>query len=344
MKKSFYLCLLFCCSIVVIASCSKIENQVTTTKITEDLKCSESLLEFNSIESYENFITNYKQAQKEIVFEKLKHIEFTNYLSNKQNFNYLKNKQETISDIYEMDDELGQMLNEDGLIRIGDYLFKINLFNDEVRVISFKDGDDYQTARSVINNNSKDVLIFSTSDDVLYMLNDTQNNTGTRCGGIGGGVYPSYEHPYQGLCIYSSYSTPVVWYLIPYVKFFRAGIFFKLSSNFEIWQYPNISDTIHGQVVPSAINISNYVDYVEMFIRYPLGWWRKRPCDTNSVGTISYGHHYYETFSSRGSRAVYQGTRNLNGYYFYVQGRAKLKNGSITVASPYGGRNINSPY
>lgn len=121
MKKSFYLCLLFCCSIVVIASCSKIENQVTTTKITEDLKCSESLLEFNSIESYENFITNYKQAQKEIVFEKLKHIEFTNYLSNKQNFNYLKNKQETISDIYEMDDELGQMLNEDGLIRIGDY-------------------------------------------------------------------------------------------------------------------------------------------------------------------------------------------------------------------------------
>ena len=73
-------------------------------------------------------------------------------------------------------------------------------------------------------------------------------------------------------------------------------------------------------------------------------WWKKRPCKSNSVGTHKYGYHYTEKLYGKSKQPVYTGTKNLNGYYFFVQGRASYSDGTKTLATPYGGRNINSPY
>jgi hypothetical protein len=174
---------------------------------------------------------------------------------------------------------------------------------------------------------------YSIDDDVLH-----PNTKSRGCGGIDGGVYPSYDNTYDGQII-KTFPDGTVWRLNPYVRFFRAGVYFKLSSGFEIWRYPSSSHHTGGQIVR---NISNSGLSIEMFIRGPEGWWKPRPC--NSVGTISYGYHYSQGTYGNYNKFVYKGTRNLNGYYFFVQGRAKYADGTFTIASPYGGRNINSPY
>lgn len=70
---------------------------------------------------------------------------------------------------------------------------------------------------------------------------------------------------------------------------------------------------------------------------------RKIVCGSGDIGTQSGGFYYSNTQASY-QKTFYDGIRNLNGYHFFVQARAKYPNGSVTIASPYGGRNINSPY
>jgi len=200
------------------------------------------------------------------------------------------------------------------------------------------------------NYEAANILVFSTGDDVLDEIermavgvvgDDVLPSSSSSCGGIDGGIYPCYTYPYKGQII-KTFPDSSVWRLNPFARFFRAGVYFKLSSQFEIWRYPSSKHNTDGQIAPSNITQSGLS--IEMFIRGPQAWWKKRPCNSSSVGTKASGYHYTEGTYSKGNVPVYAGSRNLNGYYFFVQGRAKYTDGTVTIASPYGGRNINSPY
>lgn len=298
------------------------------------IKSDGNILIFERIQDYVTVID--EETPQELKVGLLTHIQslgFDNYFSNHPTEDLL-NRRDNPDHV--MDEGLGQLLNQDGVIQIENTLYKVDL--ERKSVFSLPDslyGQFYEALVAGASDGGP-VKKHSIDDDVLVA-----NSSG--CGGIGGGVYPSYANVYEGQII-KLFPDSTVWRLNPFARFFRAGIYFRLSSQFEIWRFPSSSHTNQGQIVPHNINISNEGVAIEMFIRWPQGWWKKRPCNEGSVGTKSPGYHYTENLYSKGNKAVYSGIRNLNGYYFFVQGRAKYPDGKVTVATPYGGRNINSPY
>ena len=137
-------------------------------------------------------------------------------------------------------------------------------------------------------------------------------------------------------------SSSIVWRLNPYVQFVARGVYFKLTSEYEIWRYRSEQDIYNGQSI--STNISGMGLTIEMYIKGPQAWWKKRPCDQGDINTIPSGFHFSEYAYGKFSKTLYLGTRNLNGFYLFVQGRVKYNDGSFSPSTVYGGRNINSPY
>ncbi len=318
-----------------VVGCKKENNQINSDLTNNDFSANGKMLVFESVESYENSIEIQSTEKQEKLLYEISKLKFNNYFSLEHIYSKSGN-----DSVQEMDEFLGQLLNEDGIIQIGDYIYKVNLQSAKVFVLPAANLAEYQ---DLVNENklNKNIRQFSTGDDVIYLAES--GDYGEKCGGIDGGIYPCYPNTYNGQIIKTN-SDGTVWRLNPFVRFFRAGIYFRLSSQFEIWKYPSASSQNESNAQSGLFNISQSGLSIEMFIKGPTGWWEQRPCNSNSVGSISSGYHYTESIDSKGNVSIYTGTRNLNGYYFFVQGRAKYTNGSATIASPYGGRNINSPY
>ncbi len=331
---------LYCGSILVllgitIIGCKK-EKQITTAITQESdpetssrllYTSNNSLLIFNTSLDYENAITNISDERTFI--NNLNSLGYTSYTEE------LINQGTTAIDLIK-DNILSAVLNKDRVVQIGQYLYKVNMQLDKIFVLPTANISEYL---DLINENklNKNIKEYSATDDVIHL---SEGNKISSCGGIGGGVYPCYSNVYSGQII-KTFSNGVVWRLNPFVRFFKAGIYFKLSSQYEIWRFPTASSTSGGQIVN---NISGESITIEMFVKGPEGWWKRRPCNSGTIGTLSSGFHFSESIYGNYTKTVYSGTRNLNGYFFFVQGRAKYSNGSVTIASPYGGRNINSPY
>ena len=175
---------------------------------------------------------------------------------------------------------------------------------ETVLAISDKEENAYQ---ALLQHSSRAIKIFDIGDDVLDHLANNTTPQDCGCGGIGGGTYESPKLTYGDIDFWS------------YVKFFKAGVYFRLSGGYK-------SD---------ARAYTYFSKHLE--IRGPEAWSQRRPCGaskikTRSAGTISAGYSNQYTIEQ------YEGVRNLNGYYFYV--RAKWPG----LTNQWAGRNINSPY
>jgi len=284
------------------------------------------VLTFRTFDSYTDIIDSDDENRVDFLIEHVNNLNFNSF-----------SKVHPNSDLLERDELLESILDENMIIKIDEWFIKINILDETVTAVSETEINAYEDLLSGQNRNIK---IFSTGDDVIDHLQNNTSPDDRSCGGIGGGTYPSYSAPYNGQII-KTFSNGVVWRLNPYVHFFRAGIWFRLSSQYEVHRYPTSSSTSGGQVVS---NITSENITIEMFIRSPKAWWKRRPCNSSSIGTKNSGFHYSDSVHGHGKKTIYGGIRNLNGYYLYVQGRARYSNGTVTTASPYGGRNINSPY
>ncbi|MEX0596841.1 MAG: hypothetical protein WD512_10095, partial [Candidatus Paceibacterota bacterium] len=298
----------------------------TPELITPDFRANKNLIEFNSIESYENFINNYEEAQKNEAFDALRNSNFQNYFSKTENHVMLKNDDGTDSEVYEMDDRFGQLLNVDGAIKIGDYLFKINLSEKEVRVVSYSAEDDYQSVLSVINSSSKEVKVFSTDDDVLEIL---ETGTQEKCGGSSGfNKYEDVNDQYGGKFTFRA-------------RYFKAGI------------YNHVYVRGEHHYAGSAYNSQFYEDDMKFEVHVDE-WWkalrvRRKPCGN---GHATYHHGSVRNFTSWPNPNisdpitrifhVYEQTRVLNGYRVWVRGIVKIQ--GTTYTTPYFGRIINSNF
>jgi len=281
-------------------------------------------VKFSSIDSYKKFLDN-QNPQSEDALRMIKNSGFKDYFSKNNNLSDKITEKSDTNNVYEMDDFLGQILNEDGIIQIGEHLYKIELFTETVKVLLYNDDkDNYQQAVKKFNDNDDSVQLFSVGDDVLEIMS---GNGGEKCGGIGGGEYPAYSNPDFALLV--AYDYGVYHKINTGVKMFRAGIYFKLSAKYEKYPMSSSYNGLHTVVVE---------------VKGPQGgWYKKRPCGSNDIGTLGANTLIIGTSSYSAQYTFYSGSRNLNGFYFFV--RARCTNCNINNDwTVYGGRNINSPY
>ncbi len=235
------------------------------------------------------------------------------------------------------DSFLAEILNADGIVQIGEYLYKIDFSNGVVGVLHSDYLSDYPDLVELDSLNPN-VRRFTTGDDVIDLAESGAPSTARvdGCGGIGGGTYKSYQS--LGLQVVT-FPDGSVWRLYPAVKFFRAGVYFRLSSFYEVWAHANATTTTFGAKVKNLSQLFK----INFYCKGPEGWYQKRNCGNNDIGTQSSGFYYSRTIASDYT-SFYCGTRNLNGYHFFIRAEAQYPNGSVSSLTPYAGRNINSPY
>lgn len=340
MKKFNSWVLFFAITIASLSSCNKKEvvqpsnNGTNNANVNSEFNITSdgTMLIFETIEDYEKIVNNLTESNEENLVTTIEKLGHKNYLSSAPMV--LKNDDDSIQ---EMDEILAQLLNQDGAIQIEEHIYKVDLVKEKVFVISAENREsDYQDL-IIGNEHNINVQTFSIDQDVIHLVNGEEE---LKCGGIGSGEYPCYPNIYSSQLVKTNSDGSVV-RLAPFVKFFKAGIYFRLSSQYQVIRFPDVNSQSGEQVMA---NIDGEGFTVEMFVKGPQGWWKKRPCNSGSIGTKTPGFHYSSSVDGSKSVTVYSGTRNLNGYYLFVQGRVKYDDGTYTLASPYGGRNINSPY
>lgn len=307
----------FLIATLAIASCSKEEvtPQIaasTSAKITLD----DNRIIFDTYSDYENHINEYHESEEPQKF-------IANFKSN-----YHLNESRSGSSLPEelQDDFLMSILNENDVVQIGDYLYKVNLLTDKVYVLNVYYISEYSDLVSE-NATNINVMEFSVGDDVIDLVEGLADNTSRSCGGIGGGEYPFPEK-----ILGTVNGTEVS--MAGGVKFFRAGIYFALSG--IVKYYPQSSSLLDN--VQVALHMAS-----------PGCWYKKRPCRNQDIRVKNPGYILTWGEGNNKQAKMYSGMRNLNGYYMFVRGRGALieDNGTwfnIQNASTYGGRNINSPW
>jgi len=137
-------------------------------------------LKFSSINSYQNMVEDKTDAERSA---------FISFLNSTKDYNslrksYSKTKQTSAgrvlgtkeTEVVESNEFLSTILNEDGLIAIGEYYFKINLNSEKVFVLPLKNESEFDDLKqeNVANQN---ILIFATDDDVLLLLSEGSKGT-----------------------------------------------------------------------------------------------------------------------------------------------------------------------
>jgi len=323
----------------------RIDPRIEHTPAEYGMSFDGTMLVFSSIDQYEKAIGldmheenedgSAKAVKKRIFQEMLKKYGFQDYFSTR-----------TVVEDTLMDDWLGQFLNSDGAIQIADHVYKVDLEKEKVYVIEAQHkASDYNALIS--GAVGERVAAYSIDDDVLDIVNDPSSEAKEKkgCGGIGGGTYWAYsasdftDSNTTNNIIKGSLSSGEVWRVNPYVKFFKSGIYHRLSSGYEVWRFASAKHTGGGQLIPNHTFVNDlYVSNIEIHIKNPKAWWRPRPC--KSTGGRSAGYHYQKNASSH-RETLYVGNRNLNGYLLFVRARAKYSNGNTSGFTNYGGREIN---
>ncbi len=248
---------------------------------------------FESIDYYESILdSDPKLNSAEILTEYLNGTDFKSYGKKfKENSEYEERFMDAI-------------MNEDKIVKIGEWFIYIDMPTEQVLVLSETEENAYD---ALLAGSNEEIKEFSTGDDVLDHLGNNSLPQDRDCGGIDGGTYPSSAQIYNGISFWS------------YVKFFRAGVYFRLTGGYE----------------------SNAIAYTyfnkSMEIQGPQAWCNRRPCESGTIstypaGSISTGYNNNYVFE------LYENVRNLNGYYFFV--RANWQG----VVTNWAGRNVNSPY
>ena len=250
---------------------------------------------FESVDAYISIITSENEGSNvDALIEEMNTAEFNSYGD-------IHGSRSTYQDPF-----MDAIMNKDQIVKIGEWFVSVDLPSEKVLVISESETDAYQ---QLLVGSGQDIREFNIGDDVLDHLIENSSPQDRGCGGIGGGTYSSNVVSGGGVNHQA------------YVKFFRAGIYFKLSCGFNT----NVG-------YPSSTAKS-------MEVLGPEGWCKRRNCGSGTIKTLSSGvlnsnlnnNVYYQY-------KFYENVRNLNGYYFYV--RLKVDN----TYSTWCGRNINSPH
>lgn len=310
MKKLIYGSLFLAAVGIGLIGCKK-ENLPISAMTNSDISSDGKMLIFESVESFEKSVEDLTEEKRIKVLSEISKQNFKSYLSIQHSIS------KTDSDsIQEMDDFLGQLLNEDGIIQIGNFIYKVNLQSNKVFVLPVSNSSEYQDLVDE-NKSNKNIRQFSTSDDVIYLAENGE--AGEKCGGIG-----SFDN-----------SSPVVNLdndgqikFDANCKYFQGGIYFRVTGRVEYT--PAFSGTAK----------------IALEIQSPQAWMRRRPCGDGTV-TIHHAGERVSGFYYRYLFEAYSKTRAINGIYMFVRARAEITppgQSTIIKYTNWTGRNVNSPY
>jgi hypothetical protein len=256
---------------IMLTNCNKIEN-------TPDIKKeNKSDIEAFKVTNADNKLVFNTRADYEEAIDYLAHKgdAFLPIWEEEIGFNSARKiEEENENNEFELDPLFATLLNEDYVIQIGDNIFKIDLENETVLVLK---ASEYSNLESF---NSANVMSFTTSDNVLDILEGIELPDSERGGCPSAKIGPLYWTVYGGH----------VEYKIVYQK---AGIYFSLQSK--------IKKNFYGG---SA--------YISLSVQ-PSCWYKPKNRSTQNIPASSQGG-YGREYNIR----PYQSMRRLDGYRFEV--------------------------
>jgi hypothetical protein len=138
------------------------------------------MLIFESIDDYKKVVNDPSDESKAKFLNEVANLKHTTYAE------LLSLKKSESNDLLG-DDDLAQILNEDWIVQIGDYLYRVNKPTESVYVLPASNVDQYE---DLVNENksNKNIRKFSTEDDVIELAeNGAEGQKGLFCGegGVG---------------------------------------------------------------------------------------------------------------------------------------------------------------
>jgi len=318
--------LLFGVVIATLFSCKKSNCEQTlsnerTNEISMNIQGVSSdglLLSFASNEDYEKAISVNNDGKHSKILETIKNLQFERYAS--------QAVEKTSNDVEHMDEILAQLLNSDGAIQIGRYIYKIDIQKDSVYAIDSKYKDSHYKELINGNTNNKLVVGFSTDEEVLYVVEERMKRSdgGEKrrkwfCNEDGAGP----RHEVSDYIFFQNGG-----WANAGARYARYGVYFKLFFG-----------------TTSNLNTSRY----HVYLQFENLWYKIR-CQTNVMGPMSHPWWKNHNANDQITYVSYSGTRQLNGYH--VKARVRVEDwgkssGSLpytTTFSDWAKINVNSPY
>lgn len=186
MKKLIYGTLFLALLGILVVGCKKeeIQNPITQKESTSsefNLSSDGKMLIFKTTDDYKKVVNDPTEEIKSKFLKELANLKYTSYAKSSS-----PNKS-SFSDDLLGDDDLAQILNEDWIVQIGDYLYRVNKPTESVYVLPTSNISEYQ---DLVNENkaNKNIRKFSTEDDVVELAESgDEGQKGLFCGEDGVG-------------------------------------------------------------------------------------------------------------------------------------------------------------
>lgn len=180
--------------------------------------------------------SNYYHVIQDLSEEKSK--DFINFVKNNMTFNALSSKPESILFLESNDDFIEHLINEDGFIQIGNYIYKGDAQNKICGVILAREFTPIIKAEMQADNYSNPLIrVYSAEDEVIGMVesNTPPSNARSFCGQ--GGVGPDKKDNIMNLSTPLGFGNPApspcgtLYCKISYIK--TLGVYFALHARAE---------------------------------------------------------------------------------------------------------------
>lgn len=305
MKKVIYGGLFLAFVGITIAGCKKdVSNPAPKFDSALNIATDGRMLIFKTSEDYSKIIDDQNDKDWELFLskvDKMKHTSYTEALEkNKSGENLIG------------DENLSEILNDDWVVQIGDYLYRVNKPNESVFVLPAANISEYDDLIAE-NKNNPHIRKFSTNEDVIELAESgAEGQKGLFCGDS----YANQRNEFISATIPLSYGMVLI--IDMRAKYFAAGIYFNLkafASTFAQGLSWNDLSSDYPQYV-----YQNYGVYLKLDGRRRY----KERCKTDT------GYHYFSAQGTGASEVTlqsYQGSKGLNKYqlvsnvYFMYNGQ-----------------------
>lgn len=276
---------------ITIAGCKKdVSNPAPKFDSALNIATDGRMLIFKTSEDYSKIIDDRNEKEWSLFLSKVDKMKHTSYAE-------VLEKTKTGENLIG-DENLSEILNDDWVVQIGDYLYRVNKPNESVFVLPAANISEYDDLIAE-NKNNPHIRKFSTNEDVISLAESGAEGQKSLCFES----YANQRNEFISATIPLGYGMQLI--IEMKSKYFAAGIFFNLktfSSTFAQGLTWNDLSSDYPQYV-----YQNYAFYLKMTGRRKY----KERCGTDTG---------YYTWSAEASGAAgvtlqsYQGSKGLNRY------------------------------
>jgi hypothetical protein len=316
MKREIYVGVFLALVGVSIVGCKKNVSQPTPKfDLTLNIATDGRMLIFKTTEDYNKVVNNPTEKERSVFISKVKGMKHTTY-AEKLAITKSGESDDLIGDEY-----MSTILNEDWIVQIGDYLYRVNKPTESVYVLPAANIDEYQDLVDE-NKSNPHIRKFSTLENVIELAESgAEGQKSLFCGEDGCGPKESITDKYP-----IGTSGFEFWGYTDYNRFF--GIYFSLTA----WARS------------SAPN-----GYYRFYIQVENCWYHIKCGGT----TGPYSHPWYQSEVATNNVQKFQsysGSTPLNGLHLKIRIRCEIpnlpqgNNPYTTIFTNWSSICVNSPY